>query len=296
VLGITSDIVLKPFDLTDPYNVFQTVSEGQFDEFYNLGAQSFVGASWEIPLQTSQVDGIGVLHVLDAIKRTSEHTKFYQASTSEMFGLIQEPRQSEKTPFYPRSPYGVAKQFAHSMTVNYRESFGLHASSGILFNHESPLRGNEFVTKKITRQLSEVKLGTRDMIYLGNIEALRDWGYAKEYVDGMWRMLQMEEADDYVLATGQTSSVRQFVEYSAAFLDIQLEWSGEGLDEKGYDKSSGNVIVSMDKAYYRPAEVDVLLGDPSKANANLGWKSKTNIQGLAELMVKFDYDEVKKSL
>ena len=295
VLGIENEINLVPFDLLDAYNVFETISDGQFDEFYNLAAQSFVGTSWATPILTSNTDAMGPLYVLDAIKRSSSHTKFYQASTSEMFGLIQEPRQSESTPFYPRSPYGVAKLFAHSMTVNYRESYGLHASSGILFNHESPLRGVQFVTKKITTQLAEISLGKRDILFLGNLDAKRDWGYAKEYVEGMWQMLQLKSGDDFVLASGKTSSVREFVNKAAECLDLQLEWDGENLNEKAYVKSTGKQILGIDEKFYRPAEVDVLLGNPKKAKDILGWESQTDLADLAKIMVKFDYDRISKS-
>jgi len=288
ILGIADSVKIKNFDLTDPYNVFDLVNRGQYDEFYNLAAQSFVGASWDIPIQTSMTDGIGPLYILDAIKRTSPHTKFYQASTSEMFGLIQEERQSERTPFYPRSPYGVAKLFAHSMTVNYRESFGLHASCGILFNHESPLRGKEFVTKKITQQLVEIKLGQREKLVMGNINAKRDWGYAKEYVEGMWRMLQQEQPDDYVLATGETTTVREFIEYVAEALGFNLQWNGKGVKEVGLDSVTGKVIIEIDPSFYRPAEVDVLLGNPQKAKEKLGWQARTKVNELAVMMAEFD--------
>lgn len=296
VLGIEGKLNLVNFDLSDPYNVFDVISSGQFDEVYNLAAQSFVGASWDIPIQTSQVDAMGVLLILDAIKRSSTKTKFYQASTSEMFGLIQEDVQKETTPFYPRSPYGVAKLFAHNMTVNYRESFGLHLSSGILFNHESPLRGKEFVTKKITRQLAEVKMGLRDKISIGNLYAKRDWGYAAEYIVGMWKMLQQTDPDDYVLATGKTYSVKDFLITAAQALDIELQWDGNGVGERGYDNISGELIVEVDPSYYRPAEVDVLVGDASKAKTNLGWEAETTLATLAEMMVKFDLQEVKTAM
>jgi GDPmannose 4,6-dehydratase len=295
VLGVEDDVKLLNVELTDPYNVMDVVKSGQYDEIYNLAAQSFVGASWELPIQTSQVDAMGPLLLLDAIKRTSPHTRFYQASTSEMFGLIQEPIQSEKTPFYPRSPYGVAKLFAHSMTVNYRESFGLHASSGILFNHESPLRGQDFITKKVSYQLSRVKFGLQDTVKLGNIYAKRDWGYAKEYVEGMHLMLQKDTGDDYVLATGQTTTVKAFVEFVAEGLDYEIEWSGEGISEKGHDKSTGKLLIEIDSQFYRPAEVDVLLGNAEKAHTALGWRAMTSTTELAQLMVKYDYDSICKS-
>ena len=287
-LGISEEVEIINFDLTDPFNVFSTISEGLFDEVYNLAAQSFVGASWDLPIQTANVDAMGALYILDAIKRASPNTKFYQASTSEMFGLIQEPIQSEKTPLYPRSPYGVAKQFAHSMTINYRESFGLFACSGILFNHESPLRGKEFVTKKITSQLAEIVAGKRDLLFLGNLDAKRDWGYAEDYVDGMWKMLQSDEPDDYVLATGVTSSVREFCQWAAREAGIHLNWRGSGIDEVGIDAITGNEIIKISERFYRPAEVDLLLGDPTKANTKLNWRSSTSVEKLAQIMMQFD--------
>ena len=238
---------------------------------------------------------MGPLYLLDAIKRVSAQTRFYQASTSEMFGLIQEPIQSEETPLYPRSPYGVAKQFAHSMTINYRESFGLHASSGILFNHESPLRGLEFVTRKITNDLAKVKLGLQDKLVLGNMDAQRDWGFAKEYVNGMWLMLQQEQADDYVLATGKTSSVRAFVEVVASVLGMDLYWEGEDISEVGVERKSGKVIVSISKEFFRPAEVEFLLGNPSKAKQKLNWQTAVEMDELAKIMAEFDYNLVRKS-
>ena len=293
VLGIEKEVNLVLFDLLDPNNVLETISAGQFDEFYNLAAQSFVGASWDTPILTSNTDAMGPLYVLDAIKRNSPHTKFYQASTPEMFGSFQEPHQSEGTLFYPpRSPYGVAKLFAHSMTVNYRESYGLHASSGILFNHESPLRGEQFVTKKITTQLAEISLGKRDILLLGNLDAKRDWGYANEYVEGMWQMLQLKSGDDFVLASGKTSSVREFVIKAAECLDFDLEWDGEHLNEKAYIKSTGKQILGVDEKFYRPSEVDIPLGNPTKAKNILGWESQTDMSALAKIMVKFDYDRI----
>jgi GDPmannose 4,6-dehydratase len=292
VLGIADRVTLVTMDLTDPFNIFNVMQTGQFDEVYNLAAQSFVAASWDVPIQTSQVDAMGPLLILDALKRSSPQTRFYQASTSEMFGLIQEEVQSETTPLYPRSPYGVAKQFAHSMTVNYRESFGLHASSGILFNHESPLRGLEFVTKKATRHLAEIKLGQRETLKLGNMDAKRDWGYAKEYVEGMWLMLQQDTPDDYVLATGVSSTVRDFVTGAAGALGFEMTWDGKGSDERGYDKATGKLLVEVDPQFYRPAEVDVLLGNPAKAEATLGWKAETTVAELARLMAEFDHREL----
>ena len=234
--------------------------------------------------------------LLDSIKRFSPETKFYQASTSEMFGLVQEPVQKETTPFYPRSPYGVSKLFAHSMTVNYRESFGIYASSGILFNHESPLRGPEFITKKVASQLAEVKRGYRSSVRLGNLNAKRDWGFAKEYVQGMHLMLQQSVADDYVLATGVATTVREFVEHVGLALDLEILWENEGLEEKGRDKKSGKVVVEVDERYFRPAEVDVLLGNPSKATNSLGWSAKTDVATLAHMMAEFEMSSIKNTL
>jgi GDPmannose 4,6-dehydratase len=290
VLGIDSDVIKVNFDLTDRLNVFEVISKNQFDEVYNLAAQSFVGSSWDLPLQTSEVNGMGALNLIDAVRRFSSHSKFYQASTSEMFGLIQEDLQNEATPFYPRSPYGVAKLFAHWMVKNYRESYGLHASNGILFNHESPLRGIEFVTKKITTQLAQIRRGERETLLLGNLNAQRDWGYAREYIEAMWLMTQQEAPDDYVVATGVTSTVRQFVEYAASAIDFDLEWVGEGVSERGVDRASGRVVVEVSPTFFRPAEVDILIGDASKARDALGWQPQTTVQELAELMVQFDLE------
>ena len=295
-LGIENKIEIINFDLTDEFNVASAVIDGQFDEIYNLGAQSFVGASWDLPIQTSRVDAMGPLYLLDAIKRFSKKTKFYQASTSEMFGSIREPIQNEDTPFYPRSPYGVAKLFAHSMTVNYRESFDIFATSGILFNHESELRGDEFVTKKITRQLAEIKLGIREKLSLGNLDAERDWGYAPEYVRGMWLMMQHQVADNFVLATGKKSSVRDFVRAAAQALDIDIKFENHHEDEIGVDCSSGKTIVDVHPQYYRPAEVGVLLGNPKKAKQKLGWKAEANVSDIAKIMSEYDYNFIKKNL
>lgn len=287
-LGITQDVHILNFDLTDKFSVLDLIQKNQFDEVYNLAAQSFVGSSWDIPTQTTEVNASGALNLLEAIRRFSPHTRFYQASTSEMFGKIQENIQNEDTPFYPRSPYGVAKLYAHWMTKNYRESFGLFTSCGILFNHESPLRGSEFVTKKITSQLSEIKVGKREKLFLGNLDAKRDWGYAADYVDGMWRMLQASKADDFVLATSQTHTVRDFVNWTAEALSLQIEWIGSGKEEVGVCKKTGKKIVQIDPRFYRPAEVDVLIGDYSKAESILGWKPETTIKQLVSMMVEFD--------
>lgn len=295
-LGIDTKVKLISLDITDLAGVLDVITTGQFDEIYNLAAQSFVGSSWDLPHSTSQINAVGVLNLVDAIKRFSSNTAFYQASTSEMFGLVQDNIQSEKTPFYPRSPYGVAKLFGHWITKNYRESYGLKFCSGILFNHESPLRGPEFVTKKISSHLAEIKFGKRKTLVLGNLDAKRDWGYAKEYVQAMWLMLQRDIPDDYVIATGTTTSVRDFVGSAAGSLGFDLIWDSKGVEERGIDKNSGRVIVEVSSDFYRPAEVDVLIGDPKKAADLLGWKATTTVSELAEIMAKYDYDDVKRRL
>jgi GDPmannose 4,6-dehydratase len=293
-LGIDSDIEYINFDLTDPYCVFDVIKKFKFDEIYNLAAQSFVGASWDLPHQTTQVNAIGVLNILDAIKKASPTTKFYQASTSEMFGMVQEEVQSETTPFYPRSPYGVSKLYSHCLTVNYRESYDLHLSSGILFNHESPLRGKEFVTKKITRHLAEIKFGKRSTLQIGNLNAKRDWGFAKEYVNAMWLMLQQDKASDYVVATGRTTSVRDFVNYAAKYIGFDISWEGKDVNEKGYEVKTGKLIVEVVPAFYRPAEVNILIGSAEKAKRVLGWEPKVTLEILTEIMVEHDLDELKR--
>jgi len=293
-LGVVDSIELVNLDLSDPFNVSDVVKSGQYDEIYNLAAQSFVGASWDFPIQTSQVDAMGPLYLFDAVRRFSPASKIYQASTSEMFGLIQEPKQSETTPFYPRSPYGVAKQFAHSMLVNYRESFGVFGCSGILFNHESPLRGQEFVTKKITMAIARYKATGDGLLSLGNLDAKRDWGYAEEYVEGMWQILNHSEPSDFVLATGTTTTVRDFVHFAASSLDIHLEWSGHDLEECAFDSKTGKKIVEVNPKFYRPAEVDVLLGNPKKAEIELGWKAKTSTESLAQMMTEFDFAKFRE--
>ena len=295
VLGVQDQIKLLNFEITDQIGVTDLISRFQFDEIYNLAAQSFVGASWDLSIPTTNTNAMGVLYILEAIKRFSPETRFYQASTSEMFGKIVEPIQSETTPFYPRSPYGVAKLYSHWLTVNYRESHGLKLCSGILFNHESPLRGTEFVTKKISSQLCEIVNGTRDKVSLGNLDAKRDWGYAKEYVEAMWLMLQQDEFEDYVVATGQATSVRDFVTYAGEALGIDIVWEGEGEHEKGYDRQAGKLIVDVDPALFRPAEVDVLIGNNEKARAKLGWHPKTEVRDLARMMVEFDRGVIQKS-
>ncbi len=276
-LGITGDIEFIEGDLADACSVQRAVIKSSPDEVYNLGAQSFVGSSWDQPVTTGIVDGLGVTHVLEAIRQFSPESRFYQASTSEMFGLIQAERQDESTPFYPRSPYGVAKLYGHWITVNYRESFKLHASSGILFNHESPLRGIEFVTRKVTDAVARIKLGKQKELRLGNIDAKRDWGFAGDYVEAMWLMLQQDQADDYVVATGQTSTVRDMC--SLAFEQVGLNYQDH---------------VVIDPRYFRPAEVDVLLGHPAKAQRKLGWSAKTSLAELIAMMVEADLRRVSK--
>lgn len=276
-------------DLTDSSNLYRLIEKIVPDEIYNLGAQSHVRVSFDMPEFTGDADGIGVTRLLEAIRETRLNTRFYQASSSEMFGKVQAIPQNEETDFYPRSPYGVAKVYAYWMTVNFRESYNLYACNGILFNHESPRRGETFVTRKITRGLSRIKAGKETMIYLGNLDAKRDWGFAKDYVEAMWLMLQQPEADDYVIATNETHTVREFVEEAGRHLGYDIHWRGEGLEEEGYDELTGQVLVKIDPKYFRPAEVDLLIGDPAKALKKLGWKPTTTFKQLVELMVKADY-------
>ncbi|UOA29039.1 GDP-mannose 4,6-dehydratase [Pseudosulfitobacter sp. DSM 107133] len=290
ILGVSNDVHLHEFDLTEHNNIFRVIRDIEMDEFYNLAAQSFVGSSWELPVYTADVDGMAVVRILDTLRTIRPETRFYQASTSEMFGLVQEVPQSETTRLYPRSPYGVAKVYGHYITMNYRESFGMHASSGILFNHESPLRGKEFVTRKITLGLAALAHGGDQPVELGNMDAKRDWGFAQDYVEGMWRMLQQDEADDYVLATGVTTTIRDFFTYAAEALGMDLEWSGENENETATDRKTGKLVMKVNKKFYRPAEVDLLIGDPSKAQEKLGWKASVDIQNLAQMMAKSDFD------
>jgi len=285
-----SNMELHFGDLSEPTVLDKLVREIQPDEVYNLGAQSHVKVSFEIPEYTANIVAMGTLRVLEAIRNYAPKARFYQASSSEMYGKVLETPQKETTPFYPRSPYGVAKVFGYWITVNYRESFDLHTSNGILFNHESPRRGKTFVTRKITRALANIRLGNQDCLYLGNLDAKRDWGHAKDYVEAMWLMLQQEKGDDYVVATGETHSVRECVEHAAKVLDFDLEWRGEGVNEEGVDKKSGKVIVKVDPEYFRPAEVELLLGEPTKAMQKLNWKPKYTFETLIEEMVKFDLD------
>jgi len=280
-------------DVVDTSNLNRIVEKIAPDEIYNLAAQSHVKVSFEIPEYTAEVDGLGTLRFLDAIRETGVKTKFYQASTSELYGKIQETPQNERTPFYPRSPYGVAKIFGYWIVVNYREAYGLFACNGILFNHESPRRGETFVTRKTTRAAARIKLGLQDRLTLGNLDAKRDWGYAPEYVDGMWRMLQLNEAEDFVLATGESHSVREFVSVVFKELDMEMEWKGEGVQEKGFLKKSGKVVVEVDPRYHRPTEVDILVGDPTKAKQKLSWTAATSFHDLAKLMAKADFEKAK---
>lgn len=278
---------LVEFDLTDLSGTIRFLSRSEVQEVYNLAAQSFVGVSFEQPLTTAEITGVGALNLLEAIRIVNPKIRFYQASTSEMFGKVQAVPQTESTPFYPRSPYGVAKLFAHWMTVNYRESYGIFAASGILFNHESPLRGKEFVTRKITDAMAQIKLGKKQCLELGNLDAKRDWGFAKDYVDGMWRMLQIDQPETFVLATNRTETVRDFVSLAAQAVEINLDWQGSGPNEQGVD-ASGVVRVRINPDFYRPAEVDLLIGDASKAAQLLNWKASTTLEELCDMMVKAD--------
>ena len=283
-------------DLADSTNLARLVKEIQPDEIYNLAAQSHVKVSWDCPEFTAETDAVGTLRLLEAIRINGleKKTKFYQASTSELFGLIQEPVQSEKTPFYPRSPYGVAKMYSYWIVVNYRESFGMFACNGILFNHESPRRGETFVTRKITMAASRISLGMQEKLSLGNLNAKRDWGHAKDYVEGMWRILQNDKPEDFVLATGTTTSIRDFVTMTFKELGIEIEWRGTGVDEKGINKATGKVVVDVNPAYFRPAEVELLLGDSTKARTKLGWKPTYDLQMLCHEMVESDLDLAKR--
>lgn len=282
-------------DLTDSSNLTRLIKQTQPDEIYNLAAQSHVAVSFEEPEYTANVDGLGALRILEAIRilGMEKKTRFYQASTSELYGLVQETPQKETTPFYPRSPYAVAKLYAYWITINYREAYGMYACNGILFNHESPVRGENFVTRKITRALTRIKLGLQGCLYLGNLDALRDWGHAKDYVEMQWLMLQQEVAEDFVIATGVQYSVRDFVNVAARELGINITWRGEGLDEKGFN-DAGECIVSVDPRYFRPAEVETLLGDPTKAKEKLGWSPKITFNDLVSEMVREDYKTAQR--
>ncbi|PTB99146.1 GDP-mannose 4,6-dehydratase [Marinobacter sp. Z-F4-2] len=279
---------LVEYDLTDLSSSIRLLQNTEATEVYNLAAQSFVGVSFDQPITTGEITGIGPVNLLEAIRIVNPKIRFYQASTSEMFGKVQSIPQNEQTPFYPRSPYGVAKLYAHWMAINYRESYGIFATSGILFNHESPLRGREFVTRKITDTIAKIKLGKADCLELGNLDAKRDWGFAKDYVEGMWRMLQADEPDTFVLATNRTVSVRDFVSMAGKAAGIELEWQGSGEGEQGIDKATGSVVVRVNPQFYRPAEVDLLIGDPAHAYEKLGWKPETTLEELCTMMVEAD--------
>ncbi len=288
-------LILYYGDMVDGSNIARLVERVAPDEIYNLAAQSHVHVSFEQPVYTADVDGLGTLRLLEAIRESRVRTRFYQASTSEMFGLVQETPQSERTPFYPRSPYGAAKLFAYWITVNYRESYGLYACSGILFNHESPRRDERFVTRKITRAVARIRAGLEEKVYLGNLDARRDWGYAPEYVRAMWQMLNRDVPEDFVIATGETHSVREFAGAAFAIGGFTLRWEGEGIEERGIDEATGRVLVEVDPRYFRPAEVELLQGDASKAARLLGWKPKVTFSELARIMVEEDMNSVGKA-
>lgn len=293
-LGIKNhpNLHLVEYDLTDLGSSIRLLEKSGASEVYNLAAQSFVAVSFDQPMTTGQITGLGPLNLLEAIRIVNSKIRFYQASTSEMFGKVQTIPQTEETPFYPRSPYGVAKLYAHWMTINYRESYGIFGTSGILFNHESPLRGLEFVTRKITDALARIRLGKQDCLELGNLDAKRDWGFARDYVDGMWRMLQTDTPNSYVLATGRTERVRDFVEMTCRAVDIDLVWQGSGVDEVGIDRRSNKAIVRINPKFYRPAEVDLLIGDPAKARTELGWTATATLEELCAMMVEADLRRV----
>jgi GDPmannose 4,6-dehydratase len=283
-------------DLTDTCNIFNLIEDIKPDEVYNLGAMSHVQVSFEMPEYTSNVDGTGALRILEGIRKAklTDHTRFYQASTSELYGKVQEVPQKEITPFYPRSPYAAAKLYAYWITVNYREAYGMHASNGILFNHESPIRGETFVTQKIALGVANIEVGDQDCLYLGNIDAKRDWGHAKDFVEGMYKIVQHDNPDDYVLSTGRTETVRNFVEMAFSQVDKNIEWQGEGVDEKGVDKKTGKVLVRISPEYFRPTEVDLLIGDPSKAKKILNWSADTSLEELVEEMVRIALHNAKE--
>lgn len=283
-------------DLADSSNLSRLITKIKPDEIYNLGAQSHVRVSFDMPEYTADVTGLGTLRILDAIRESGVKTKLYQASSSEMFGQVRETPQKETTPFYPRSPYGCAKVYGYWITINYRESYGLFAANGILFNHESPRRGETFVTRKITRGLARIKLGLDNKLYLGNIDARRDWGYAPDYIEGMWLMLQQDKPGDYVLATNETHSVREFIEEACRLLEIDLAWQGSGVAEKGVDTKTGRVIIEIDSKYFRPAEVDLLQGDYSRAKHDLGWEPRTSFKELVRIMLEADLKQEKKNI
>ncbi|CEK16904.1 GDP-mannose 4,6-dehydratase [Chthonomonas calidirosea] len=295
-LGIANAVKLVSLELLEYSNILRCLDQVQPDEVYNLAAQSFVTASFDQPIYTADVDALGTTRLLEALRQVRPEAHFYQASTSEMFGKVREVPQTEETPFHPRSPYGVAKLYAHWITVNYRESYGMHATSGILFNHESPLRGQEFVTRKITSSLARIRHGQLDVLELGNLDAKRDWGFAGDYVRGMYLMLQQPQADDYVLATGETRTVREFVEAAARYAGFDIVWEGVAENTRGIDRKTGKEIVRVNPKLYRPAEVDLLLGCPKKAETKLGWHREVSFEGLVESMVRADLDRAARGM
>jgi GDPmannose 4,6-dehydratase len=292
LLDVFDKIELFDFDLLEMTNIYETIKLIKPNEVYNLAAQSFVPSSFNVPIVTTDINALGTIRILEAIRSIDKKIKFYQASTSEMFGKVTEIPQNEETPFYPRSPYGVAKLYAHWITINYRESYNIHASSGILFNHESPFRGSEFVTKKITSALSRIKLGSKEVLKVGNVDAKRDWGYAMDYVEAMWLMLQQNKADDYVIATGKTTSVRDFINLCLNYLKFNYKWIGTGYNEKVIDVESKRTLIIVDKKFFRPAEVDLLIGNNSKAKRILKWKPKTSIEKLVKIMIDYDLSNI----
>ena len=293
-LGIEQEVEIVYMDLLELTNIRHVISKIMPDEVYNLAAQSFVGVSFEQPILTADIDAIGVLRLLEALRDIKPDAKFYQASTSEMFGKVREMPQTETTPFYPRSPYAVSKVYAHYISVNYREAYNMFTACGILFNHESELRGLEFVTRKTTQAVAQIKYGLTDKLVLGNLDSKRDWGYAPEYVYGMYLMLQQDKPDDYVLATGHTHTIREFVEKAFEIAGFNIEWSGEGINSKGIDKRTGKVLVEVSKDFYRPSEVDVLIGNPKKAKEKLNWQAKTTFEELVRIMTESDLKRIEK--
>ena len=292
-LNIENDVEITDFELSEFTNIYRTIEKYKPNEIYNLAAQSFVGASFEMPTMTSDITGLGVSRILEAIRQINPDIKFYQASSSEMFGKVSETPQTENTPFYPRSPYGIAKLFGHWMTINYKEAYNIFACSGILFNHESPLRGEQFVTKKITMGLSKIKLGLIEYLELGNLDSKRDWGYAGDYVEAMYLMLQNDKPDNYVISTGETFSVKDFINTSCNELRIDIDWQGSGIDETAINKKTGKSIIRINPKFYRPTEVDLLLGNSTKAKKILKWKPKTNFYELVSKMIEYDYNKLK---
>ncbi len=295
-LGVNDKINYLPLELLEFTNIYRALEKIQPDEIYNLGAQSFVALSFEEPIYTADVGALGALRALEAIRAVNPKIKFYQASSSEMFGKAQTMPQNEKTPFYPRSPYAASKLFAHWITVDYRESYDIFACSGILFNHESPLRGLEFVTRKITHAVAQIKLGLQNEVRLGNLDSKRDWGYAPEYVEAMWLMLQQDKPDDYVIASGETHSVREFAELACKTAGFDIVWEGKGIEEKGIDKKTGKTLIEVSQEFFRPAEVDILLGDYSKAKKKLGWQPRTRFKDLVGIMVEADIKRIEKEI